>query len=83
VEHRDVTFDLAQTPVSEGRAVAIVGESTQVGLPAELAWRPLSPPAALPVRLLARKLDRAPAVDRVLAAAGEVADALGWRAMPS
>jgi DNA-binding transcriptional LysR family regulator len=83
VEHRDVTFDLAQTPVSEGRAVAIVGESTQVGLPAELAWRPLSPPAALPVRLLARKLDRTPAVDRVLAAAEEVADGLGWRAMPS
>jgi hypothetical protein len=83
VEHRDVTFDLAQTPVSEGRAVAIVGESTRVGLPSDLAWRPLSPPVALPVRLLARTLDRAPAVDRVLAGAEEVADALGWRAMPS
>jgi DNA-binding transcriptional LysR family regulator len=83
VEHRDVSFDLAQAPVSEGRAVAIVGESTRVGLPAELAWLALSPPVALPVRLLARKLDRAPAVDRLLAAAEAVADELGWRAMPS
>ena len=65
--------------MSEGRAVAIVGESTRVGLPAELAWLPLVPPVALPVRLLARTLDRAPAVDRLLTAAEEVADQLGWR----
>jgi DNA-binding transcriptional LysR family regulator len=83
VEHRDVTFDLAQTPVHEGRAVAIVGESTRVGLPTELVWRPLAPPVALEVRLLARALDRAPAVERLLGAAEAVADELGWRAMPT
>jgi DNA-binding transcriptional LysR family regulator len=83
VQHRDVSFDLAQTPVTEGRAVAIVGESTRAGLSAELAWLPLSPPVALPVRLLARTLDRPPAIDRLLTAAEEVADELGWRAMPT
>jgi DNA-binding transcriptional LysR family regulator len=79
IEHRDVTVDLAQTPVHDGRAVAIVGESTRVVLPAELAWLPLAPPVALPVTLLARAGDRPPAVGRLLAAAEEVADTLGWR----
>jgi DNA-binding transcriptional LysR family regulator len=79
VEHRDVSFDLAQTPVHEGRAVSVVGESTLVGLPGELAWRPLSPPAALAVTLLGRRRDRAPAVERLLDTAEEVAAELGWR----
>jgi len=83
VELRDVSFDLAQTPVLEGRAVAIVGESTRVGLPAELAWVRLEPPVAFPVKLLARELDRPPAVERLLAAAEDIAAELGWRpAMP-
>jgi len=82
VELRDVSFDLAQAPVADGRAVAIVGESTRVGLAAGLAWVPLEPPVALPVELLARSGDRPPAVDRLLAAAEAVADELGWRAMP-
>ncbi len=83
VELRDVSFDLAQTPVAEGRAVAIVGESTRVGLGAELAWVPLEPPVALPVQLLARSADRPPAVERLLAVAEAIADDLGWRpAMP-
>ena len=79
VEHRRVSVDLADTPVQEGRAVALVGESVLAGLPAALAWRPLTPPAALPVSLLARTLDRSPATSAVLAAAEAVADALGWR----
>ena len=37
------SLDLAQTPVVDGRAVAIVGESSRVGLPAELTWLPLEP----------------------------------------
>jgi DNA-binding transcriptional LysR family regulator len=83
VEPRAVSFDLAQTPVAEGRAVAIVGESTRVGLAAELAWVPLEPRVTLPVQLLARSGDRPPAVERLLAAAEEIADELGWRtAMP-
>ncbi len=82
VELRELSFDVAHTPVHEGRAVAIVGESTLAGLPAGLAWLPLAPPAALAVRLLARKLDRAPPVGRLLAAAEDVADELGWREWP-
>jgi DNA-binding transcriptional LysR family regulator len=78
VTHRDVSFDLAQVPVLDGRAVALVGESALVGLSGELAWRPLSPPAALAVTLLARQ-DRPPAVGRLLDAAEDVADELGWR----
>jgi DNA-binding transcriptional LysR family regulator len=80
VQLRPVSFDLAQTPVAEGRAVAIVGESTRVGLPSELAWVRLEPPAALPVKLLVRAGDRQPAVARLLDAAEAIADELGWRA---
>jgi len=79
LELRAVSFDLAQTPVAEGRAVAIVGESTRVGLPAELAWVPLEPRVALPVKLLARRRDRPPPVERLLDVAEEIADELGWR----
>jgi DNA-binding transcriptional LysR family regulator len=79
VELRDVSVDLQHTPVLEGRAVAIVGESTRVSLPPRLSWIPLRQPAALEVRLLARTINRPPAVNRFLAAAETIADALGWR----
>jgi DNA-binding transcriptional LysR family regulator len=69
---------IAQTPVAAGEAVAIVAESTRVGMPRELVWLPLSPPAALPVSLLVRALDRAPVVERVLALSEDVAAELGW-----
>jgi DNA-binding transcriptional LysR family regulator len=49
---RALSFDLAHTPVAAGDAVAIVGESTQTGLPPDLAWRPLVPPVAFEVALL-------------------------------
>ena len=79
VELRDVSVDLQHTPVLEGRAVAIVGESTRVSLPPRLSWIPLRPPATLEVRLLARTLNRPPAVNSFLAAAETIADVLGWR----
>jgi DNA-binding transcriptional LysR family regulator len=79
IEHRDVSVDLGQTPVHEGRAVAIIGESARSVQPAELAWLPLAPPVTLPVELLARAGDRPPAVGRLLDAAEAVADELGWR----
>lgn len=82
LEFRDLSFDLAQTPVHESKAIAIVGESTLVGLPSELAWLRLSPPATLPVSLLAPRIDRAPAVERLLDTAESVADELGWREAP-
>lgn len=79
---RDMTFDLAQTPVAEGQAVAIVGDSTRVGLPGGLAWIPLEPPAAFEVRMLARTLNRPPPVERFLDVAEIVADELAWREAP-
>ncbi len=79
VVHRAVSFDLAQTPVVAGEAVAIVGESSRLGLPGELTWLRLQPPAGLETRLVARALGRTPATDRLLAAAEEIADELGWR----
>ena len=80
VELRDLSFDLAQTPVHAGTAFAIVGESTRVGLPDELAWVPLAPPATLPVSLLARAADRPPGAGRLLDTAEEVAGELRWLA---
>jgi DNA-binding transcriptional LysR family regulator len=75
---RTLSFDLAQTPIAAGEAVAVVGESTLAGLPADLAWIPLSPAAALQTALLVRDRDRPPVVDRVLGVALEVARDLGW-----
>jgi DNA-binding transcriptional LysR family regulator len=75
---RTLSFDLAQTPVAAGEAVAIVGESTLSGLPSDLAWIPLAPPATLEIALLVRDHDRAPAVERLLAVARDVARELRW-----
>jgi hypothetical protein len=74
-----MTVDLQQTPVLDGRAVAIVGESSRAALPPGLTWVPLHGRAALEVRLLARSLNRTPAVNRFLATAQAIADDLGWR----
>jgi hypothetical protein len=79
LELRDVSVDLQHTPVLEGRAVAIVGESTRVSVPPRLTWVPLRGPALLPVCLLARALNRGPAVNRFLEAAQAAADELRWR----
>jgi hypothetical protein len=59
--------------------VAIVGESTRVSVPPRLTWVPLRQPAALEIRLVARTLNRTPAVNRFLEAAQTIADELGWR----
>ena len=79
VEVRDVSVDLRHAPVLDGRAVAIVGESTRISVPDRLTWVPLVPPATLEIRLLARALGRPPAVTRLVTSAQEVADELGWR----
>jgi DNA-binding transcriptional LysR family regulator len=64
---RRVTFDLALTPVAEGRGVMIAGVSARSG---GLEWRPLEPEVTLDVRLLA---------DGMFAAAAlEAARELGW-----
>jgi DNA-binding transcriptional LysR family regulator len=78
VLERSAELDLAQTPVVDGRAVAVVGESSRTVIPAALTWVALHPPAALDVALVARAQDRSPAVDRLLAAAHDAAVRLGW-----
>jgi hypothetical protein len=70
---RTVAVDLAFTPVAEGRAVAIVGESASAP---GLVWRPVG--ATLDVHLLARPLNRTPATARFIDAAREIALDLGW-----
>ncbi len=65
---RRVTFDLALTPVAEGRGVMIAGVSARVP---SLAWRPLAPETTLDVHLLAD----GPFADAALGVARE----LGWR----
>lgn len=75
---RSLVFDLSQAPVVHGDAVAIVGESSCTGLPAELTWRPLTPARSLGIDLVARRHDRSPAVVRLLDAADRIAGELGW-----
>ena len=75
---RSLVFDLSQAPVVHGDAVAIVGESSCAGLPAALAWRPLTPARSLGIDLVARRHDRSPAVDRLLDAASRISGELGW-----
>jgi DNA-binding transcriptional LysR family regulator len=76
---RTLSFDLAYTPVLRGEAVAVIGESSSsLGLPQELVWLPLSPPASFPVSLLARRHNRSPAVNRLLDAAAAICGELGW-----
>ena len=79
VQLRALSFDLAYTPVLQGGAITIIGESSvSLGLPEELCWLPLSPPVSFEVSLLVRSHNRSPAVDRMLDAATGIADALGW-----
>jgi DNA-binding transcriptional LysR family regulator len=78
VLERNPALDLAQTPIVDRRAIAIVGESSRTVLSPELTWVALDPPAALEVALVARSHDRSPALDRLLATADEAATALGW-----
>jgi DNA-binding transcriptional LysR family regulator len=75
---RSLSFDLAYTPIARGDAVAIIGESSRYGLPGELRWLPLSPPATLEVSLVARRYNRSAAAERLLETAVQVVAALGW-----
>ena len=83
VQLRTVSFDLAQTPIAIGTAVAIVGESTNTGLSPELRWILLSPPADFAVELVVRRSGRSPALDRLIDAATEAAGDLGWQSPPA
>jgi DNA-binding transcriptional LysR family regulator len=74
---RTVSFDLGYSPVVQGQAVAVIGESSRIGLPDQLCWLPLSPAVSLEVSLLVRR-NQSPAVARLVAAATDVATDLGW-----
>ena len=78
VLERSAALDLAQAPVVEGRAVAVVGESSRTVVPPALTWVALSPPMTLDVALLARGRDRSPALERLLATAADAAREHGW-----
>jgi DNA-binding transcriptional LysR family regulator len=76
---RDLSLDLTYAPVLQGEAVVIAGESTAaLGLPEELCWLELTPPARLEVSLLARRHNRSPAVTRMLDTATAICGELGW-----
>ena len=83
VQVRALSFDLVQTPVANGEAVAIVGASSLVGLAESLRWVPLSPPVGFEVSLVARRYGRSPAVDRALEVAASLAAEQGWLTPPS
>ena len=75
---RSVSFDLAYSSVTDSDAVAIIGESSSVGLPAGLRLLPLTPPAAMEVSLLVRRYNRSPIVDQMLETLPAVTEQLGW-----
>ncbi len=75
---RAMSFDLGYGPIHRHEAVAIVGESSRLGLPDELCWVPLHPEVRLDVSFLVRSHNRPPAVDRVRDAADVVAAELQW-----
>ena len=77
---RSVSFDPAQTPLVRGEAVSINGESAQIGLPDDLCWLPIAPPAELEIGIVARRYGRQPALDTLLETAAAVAAELGWMA---
>jgi DNA-binding transcriptional LysR family regulator len=80
VRLRALSFDLAQTPVAHGDAVAIVGESSRAGLSGSLRWLPFSPPVEFEVSLVARRYGRTPTLDKALETAATVASEAGWLA---
>ncbi len=75
---RSVSFDLAYSSVADKEAVAIVGESSRVGLPAGLHWLPLAPSATMTVSLVVRRYNRSPIVDQILQSSPAVSEQLGW-----
>ena len=76
---RTLSFDLAYTPVLQGQAIVIIGESAgSLGLPDELCWLPVSPTPRLEVALLARRHKRSPAVEALLDSAASISAELRW-----
>ncbi|MCX5175388.1 LysR family transcriptional regulator [Streptomyces goshikiensis] len=83
LRERQLSFDAAHMPVTQGQAVSVVGESARPGLPAGLVWRPLSPAAAIEIHLLTRGTAERPATARLLQVASRTARTHGWLHSPS
>jgi DNA-binding transcriptional LysR family regulator len=75
---RSVSFDLAYSSIADSDVVAIIGESSSVGLPDGLRLVALDPPVAIEVSLLVRRHNRSPVVDRILETLPAVTEELGW-----
>jgi DNA-binding transcriptional LysR family regulator len=75
---RSVSFDLAYTSIADSDAIAIIGESSRVGLPSGLCLLPLSPPASVEVSLLVKRYNRSPVVDLILESAPDISEEFGW-----
>jgi DNA-binding transcriptional LysR family regulator len=75
---RELAADLTYALIVDGRAISIAGESEASALPSVLCWVPLAPEVCFDVRLVARRYDRPPALERLLATAIEVAGEFGW-----
>lgn len=75
---RDLVADLTYTPIVDGQAIAISGESVKGALPAALCWVPLAPIACFDVSLVVRAHRRPAALDALLRAAADAAADLGW-----
>jgi DNA-binding transcriptional LysR family regulator len=75
---RSISFDAQHTPVIDGQAVSIMGESVVRSLPAALVWRPLRPAAAIEIHLLTRGRRSRPPVARLLHTASHHAHTAGW-----
>ena len=76
---RAVAFDPANTPISDGKAVAIVGESVCSSLAESMVWRPLSDPGAqFDVHLVVNPTRRRAAIAEFVTAARAYAHSVGW-----
>ncbi|ARF58808.1 LysR family transcriptional regulator [Streptomyces gilvosporeus] len=75
---RQLSFDAAHTPVVNGKAVSLVGQSSAASLPPQLVWRPLTPTATIEIHLLTRGNATTPTVTRLLRTASATARTHGW-----
>ncbi len=77
--NRAVAFDPANTPISDGKAVAIVGESVCRSIAENMVWRPLTHAAArFDVHLVINPQRRRPAIAEFVASARSYARSVGW-----
>lgn len=75
---RDIAFDLSQRAITDGTAVALVGHSAAIRLPADVHWVPLAEPILVTVALVLPAGDRAPITNHFTQVALTHAATYGW-----